>query len=413
MREEEAAWQRHWPEGGAAWDAQRAEHRDLSRLLAAAASTPCQQPVELAQRWTAFTAAFLGHVLRQDHPAAVAALGATAGQGPTAGTGQPPAPDGAAESLIAICLQQQERIGLNYFQTTGEVPPEVTGRDNLCLQAFQECGVPFVLAEATSPQLPIVRVNAAFEQLTGYRQDEVIGRNCRFLQGDDDQPAERALIRRALQVGEPVTAVLRNYRKDGTLFWNQLNLAPLRNHLGVVTHYIGVQNDVTRLKQLEINESSHAKRWEDLFNSLPMGVVLLGMDSKRFVFVNQQFSRMLGYEPGVLIGKEPADLHRPEDFTVVQQEVMQMMRGESRAVLNQPFLRQDGSLLFCEVHAVKLPFAGQECLCGIMLDNSQRHAIQAELQVAHDRLNAVLRANPDILLLFDRDSRIVRLPAAG
>jgi PAS domain S-box-containing protein len=274
-------------------------------------------------------------------------------------------------------------------------------------QVFEHCGAPIVLADARRPDYPVVAVNAAFERITGYRREEILGKNCRFLQGTDAQPEAKAQIRRALRRGEPVRVLLRNYRKDGTLFWNQLDLAPLRDAAGEITHYIGVQGDVTRLKQLEESETDSVRRWEALFDSLPVGVVLADMATHRFAFANQSLAKMLGYDAVELVGKTPADLHRPEDFAAVGREFERMVRGESTVALNQPFLRRDGRLCFCDVHAVSLVYGGRPCLCGILLDNSERRRMETELQEILERLDAVLQANPDIMLIFDREGRII------
>jgi PAS domain S-box-containing protein len=104
-------------------------------------------------------------------------------------------------------------------------------------------GILFV--DAQQPDFPIVYVNPAFEDLTGYDAAEVIGRNCRFLQNEDRDQPDIAKIREAMAESRPVQAVLRNYRKDGSRFWNELRLAPVWDAAGHLTHYIGVQTDVT------------------------------------------------------------------------------------------------------------------------------------------------------------------------
>src|SRR5688572_28764852 len=102
-----------------------------------------------------------------------------------------------------------------------------------------------VIADPNQPDYPIVYVNPAFERTTGYVAEEVLGRNCRFLQGEDrDQPAIGELGR-AVREGRHCTVVLRNYRKDGSLFWNELSIYPMRDEKGRVTNFVGVQNDIT------------------------------------------------------------------------------------------------------------------------------------------------------------------------
>ncbi len=108
------------------------------------------------------------------------------------------------------------------------------------------------VADATLPDLPLTYVNPAFEVMTGYTLEEVQGRNCRFLQGNErDQPAV-SLIRDAIQGEREVVAVLKNFRKDGTPFWNELSLSSIRNREGEVTHYVGIQNDVTARVEFEV-----------------------------------------------------------------------------------------------------------------------------------------------------------------
>ncbi len=105
-----------------------------------------------------------------------------------------------------------------------------------------------LIADAVDLEQPIRYVNTAFERITGYRAEEALGRNCRFLQGSDTAQPELDVVRDALRKGKPCSVELKNYRKDGTLFWNSLSIAPVRNDSGAITHFIGVQNDITSLK---------------------------------------------------------------------------------------------------------------------------------------------------------------------
>jgi diguanylate cyclase (GGDEF)-like protein/PAS domain S-box-containing protein len=108
-----------------------------------------------------------------------------------------------------------------------------------------------VITDAVRPGCPVQYVNRAFEEITGYSRDEVLGRNCRFLQGDDRGQEGIPVLREAVRLRQPARVVLRNYRKDGTPFWNELNVAPVRDERGVVTHYIGIQHDLTEIKAVE------------------------------------------------------------------------------------------------------------------------------------------------------------------
>ncbi|MGN6381312.1 MAG: EAL domain-containing protein [Dyella sp.] len=118
-------------------------------------------------------------------------------------------------------------------------------------RAIQCAGNGIVIVAARQPDEPIIFVNRAFERITGYSAEEVIGRNCRFLQGGEDNETERALIRRALATRQESSTLLRNVRKDGTLFWNQLYISPVSDARGTVTHYIGILSDVTAQRDAE------------------------------------------------------------------------------------------------------------------------------------------------------------------
>ena len=108
-----------------------------------------------------------------------------------------------------------------------------------------------VIAEREGHDNILIYVNRAFEELTGYRSEEILYRDCRFLQNDDsDQDAVRE-IRAALDEDRPCRVTLRNYRKDGSLFWNELSLTPIFNDEDRLTYYIGIQKDITARVEAE------------------------------------------------------------------------------------------------------------------------------------------------------------------
>jgi PAS domain S-box-containing protein len=103
----------------------------------------------------------------------------------------------------------------------------------------------FTITDPRMPDDPLVWVNPSFTRLTGYRLDEVVGRNCRLLQGPNTDRAAIHRIGEALRRCEPITEVLLNYRRDGTAYWNQVSISPVTDGSGKVVNFVGVQNDVT------------------------------------------------------------------------------------------------------------------------------------------------------------------------
>ena len=108
-----------------------------------------------------------------------------------------------------------------------------------------------VIAEQEGDDNILIYVNKAFERLTGYSADEILYQDCRFLQVGDRDQAGLNTIREAIRVGNSSRVVLRNYRKDGSMFWNELSISPVFNDADQLTYYIGIQKDVTARVELE------------------------------------------------------------------------------------------------------------------------------------------------------------------
>ncbi len=121
---------------------------------------------------------------------------------------------------------------------TGLIPQVLTAILDHCVNGV-------TLADPDQEDCPIVYANKAFEDLTGYGPEDIIGKNCRFLQGQDKGQPEVDRIRESIKKHEPVSVTLRNYKKDGTLFHNHLAVTPLFDHKGELLYYLGVQYDVT------------------------------------------------------------------------------------------------------------------------------------------------------------------------
>jgi len=108
-----------------------------------------------------------------------------------------------------------------------------------------------VIAEQEGNDNILIYANAAFERLTGYSQDEILYQDCRFLQGDDRDQSALLEIKTALKEGRAARVVVRNYRKDSAMFWNELSITPIFNDKDQLTYFIGVQRDVSELVRLK------------------------------------------------------------------------------------------------------------------------------------------------------------------
>lgn len=123
-------------------------------------------------------------------------------------------------------------------------------------QAMDEAPLGIVISDPHREDNPTIYANDGFVELTGYPRNEIVGRNCRFLQGKDTEEERVAEIRRAIESQEPVTVELRNYRKNGEMFWNRVTITPLFDENGELYRFVGFQEDVTaRRELLEQHES--------------------------------------------------------------------------------------------------------------------------------------------------------------
>ena len=168
-----------------------------------------------------------------------------------------------------------------------------------------------IIADAQAPDLPVIYVNPSFEAITGYAAAEVIGRNCRFLHDLEPNQPELDILRRSLRDAADCNVILRNHRKDGTLFWNHLFISPVRDDQGSVTHFVGIQNDLTERRQVEADLAFAANhdpvtglpRFPILEAALatllePEGaqVTVFFIDLDRFHAINESMGHLIGDE---------------------------------------------------------------------------------------------------------------------
>lgn len=117
-------------------------------------------------------------------------------------------------------------------------------------RVMEEAAVPVSLADPSAPDTPLTYVNRAFEELTGYDREEILGRNCRFLQGSGTDPETTARIRAAVDKERQIETEVRNYTADGEPFWNRLQVTPIYDRDGTLLRFLGTQSDVTEQRRV-------------------------------------------------------------------------------------------------------------------------------------------------------------------
>jgi PAS domain S-box-containing protein len=151
-----------------------------------------------------------------------------------------------------------------------------------------------VISDISRPGQPLFYANPAFETITGYDLSEAIGRNCGFLQGTDTDQPEVGVLRTAIAKGQSAKVVLRNYKKDGSLFFNELSIAPVDGIDGRITHYVGILSDVTERERARFALAERNARLNAVFDLSPDGFVVFDRE-KQMVYCNQSFIQMTGW----------------------------------------------------------------------------------------------------------------------
>ncbi|WP_065089756.1 putative bifunctional diguanylate cyclase/phosphodiesterase [Acidihalobacter prosperus] len=154
------------------------------------------------------------------------------------------------------------------------------------------------IADMRQPEQPLIYVNPAFTRITGYTAAEVLGRNCRMLQDDTADAAVRALLRDAIEARRPATVVLQNRHKDGHHFWNEISLSPVVSDEGELTHYIGLQTDVSDRMREEI----YRRQMTSVVENMQEGVVFTDA-GLRMLNVNPAFVRITGHDRDEVLGQ--------------------------------------------------------------------------------------------------------------
>lgn len=156
--------------------------------------------------------------------------------------------DGEKSDAESMQIPVDAEVNLSQIQNNvKELPDQLL----LLYRAVESTRNGIVITDPNRHDNPIIYCNPAFAQMSGFRVDQILGRNCRFLQRDDREQPEIAEIRKAIANVQPITTILRNYRKNGQLFWNELTVSPVHDASGKLINFVGIQNDVSARKEAE------------------------------------------------------------------------------------------------------------------------------------------------------------------
>ncbi|MEF8856416.1 MAG: PAS domain-containing protein, partial [Haloplanus sp.] len=156
-----------------------------------------------------------------------------------------PAAETDALDVVAEAVEANASVSANDPVRMPISDLTVEAQHRLKERALDEAPIGITISDASHPDEPLIYVNDSFEEMTGYPPEEIIGANHRFLQGPETDPERVAELAEGIANERNTRVVLRNYTREGALFWNQVDVSPIFNERGEVTHYVGFQMDVT------------------------------------------------------------------------------------------------------------------------------------------------------------------------
>ncbi|MGC9526418.1 MAG: PAS domain S-box protein [Limnospira sp.] len=296
-------------------------------------------------------------------------------------------------------LQRQLRQEVEDHKTT-------TRRLRILERAVAESSNGIAIADAREPECPLIYVNQGFERITGYKREEVLGKNCRFLQGNSHDQAALAVLRAALEKGESCQVRLQNYRRDGTPFWNELSISPVHDEAGAVTHFIGVQTDVSDRVAVEEALRESRSRLAEAERIAHLGYWSFNLDSRTIAWSDEVF-RIYGLDPLLAhpTYEQLLEQTHPEDIPLFEENVRRCITegepyeheirifrpdGEMRHTLGKGEVSRDSSGRVAQIF-------------GTVQDITDRKQAEAALWEYQQFLQLIMDSVPQAIFWKDRD----------
>jgi PAS domain S-box-containing protein len=285
-------------------------------------------------------------------------------------------------------------------------------------QALAASHAAIIITDSNEPGNPIVYANPAFERITGYSIEEAIGKNCRFLQGEDrEQPALEEL-RAAIREGRDCQVTLRNYKKDGTLFWNELSISPVHDEEGNLSNFVGVLGDVTERKRVQEALQYQLDLTTTITDNAADSLFLWDTEG-RVTFMNSAAEQTFGWRQEELLGEVLHDRmhhHYPDGRPYPISECPLVKVFESAQTLRDHedvFFRKDGSPIDVSCSLAPIVVSGE--ITGAVLvvrDIIERKRAEKALQISETRFRTIIEQSPLSIQILSPDGRTLQVNRA-
>ena len=268
-----------------------------------------------------------------------------------------------------------------------------------------------VITDPNEPDNPIIYANPAFERITGYSIDEAIGKNCRFLQGEDRDQSALEELRAAIKEGRECQVILRNYKKDSTLFWNELSISPVYDEEGNLANFFGVLADVTERRRTEEALQYQLDLTRAIIDNAPDSLFLWDTEG-RVTFMNPASEETFGWRQEELLGEVLHDKmhhHHPDGRPYPVSECPLVRVFESGQTLRDHedvFFARDGSPI--DVACSLAPIVVEGKITGATLvvrDITERRKNEEAVRQSELLYRTVMERATENIFLVDVESR--------
>lgn len=303
-----------------------------------------------------------------------------------------------------VNLEETERSLITLRELTAEARVHEDVRLRTIALESVHCGV--TIADARLPGMPLIYVNTGFETITGYTAEESLGISCNFLQGDQRNQPEVDLIRSALKAGKSCDVRLQNHRKDGTLFWNELILSPVKDTEGNLTHYIGIQIDVTDKVSSRLKLEESEERYRALAESVE-DIIIMMTTTGEIQFCSPAIERILSEKPDQWVGKPFSALLR-DDHQTNFEGILTQLKNRSTKSLRHEFpmrsVKTRETWMDTNLTLVTDPEKG-DYIVGVLRDNTLTRKAKDEIATAFKREKELSELKSNFIQIVSHEFR--------
>ena len=254
-------------------------------------------------------------------------------------------------------------------------------------RAVEAAPIGVSISDPDRPDNPMVYINDRFEETTGYDESDVIGRNCRFMQGEATSEEPVAAMREAIGRADPVTVELRNYRKNGEKFWNRVSIAPVTDEDGVVTNFVGFQQDVTEQKRRQLELERKSEFLQQTQSVANIGGWEYDLRTESLEWTDEVYNihgKPLSYEPTV---EDALSMYHPEDEERLRAAFKTLTNAGEAFDLTMRIVEDDGDIRWVRSRGTPKYDNGElVAVLGTQQDVTERKEYERQLKRSNDRL---------------------------